>query len=409
MNKLLALTIGVLLIGVLLNGSAVAEIQVSGHVGAQHRYFNQTPLYLAQESNQSSIFGQVELFWQSPDGNDSLTITPFGRKDFSDDNRSHHDLNEAYWLHIDDTTELSIGTKIIFWGVTESRHLVDIINQTDLIESLDGESKLGQPMAQLSWITDWGSVDFFVLPYFKEPVYAGAQGRLRLPLLVNQQPLYQSSDGQKHHDFALRVNYNFDDWDIGISAFKGTAREAEFLPKFTGQQVTSVIPLHRQISQISLDVQGTIDDFLWKLEAIYRHQDSISDALTMRGVLASDNYIAATGGFEYSIVGFNDSAIDLGLLFEYNYDQQPNSLFAHSAFIATRWAFNDFGSSEILAGINIDHQNNSHSAVVEASTRFGDNIKVSLEAWLFDSSQQQSPLYLLRRDDFVALELRYYF
>ncbi|MDD7885073.1 hypothetical protein [Flavivirga sp. 57AJ16] len=38
--------------------------------------------------------------------------------------------------------------------MTESNHLVDIINQTDAVETFDGEEKLGQPMVQLSWGTD---------------------------------------------------------------------------------------------------------------------------------------------------------------------------------------------------------------------------------------------------------------
>ena len=38
---------------------------------------------------------------------------------------------------------LSIGLGKVFWGVTEFNHLVDVINQTDLVEGIDGEAKLG--------------------------------------------------------------------------------------------------------------------------------------------------------------------------------------------------------------------------------------------------------------------------
>jgi len=45
---------------------------------------------------------------------------------------------------------LLVGINSVFWRVVESNHLVDILNQTDLIEDIDGEEKLGQPMISLS-------------------------------------------------------------------------------------------------------------------------------------------------------------------------------------------------------------------------------------------------------------------
>jgi hypothetical protein len=50
---------------------------------------------------------------------------------------------------------------------------VDIINQTDLVENIDGEDKLGQPMVHFSYFGDWGVVDFFLLPYLRERTYPG--------------------------------------------------------------------------------------------------------------------------------------------------------------------------------------------------------------------------------------------
>ena len=36
----------------------------------------------------------------------------------------------------------------------------------DLVENIDTEDKLGQPMLNLAFIQDSGTVDFFVMPYF---------------------------------------------------------------------------------------------------------------------------------------------------------------------------------------------------------------------------------------------------
>ena len=67
----------------------------------------------------------------------------------------------------------------------ESRHRVDYINQTDGVEDVDGEDKLGQPMLNLGLQRDWGDLNFFYLPYFRERTFPGTKGRLRAPLVVD--------------------------------------------------------------------------------------------------------------------------------------------------------------------------------------------------------------------------------
>ena len=47
------------------------------------------------------------------------------------------------------TGRLLVGAAKVFWGTAESRHLVDIINQTDAVEDIDEEDKLGQPMVKV--------------------------------------------------------------------------------------------------------------------------------------------------------------------------------------------------------------------------------------------------------------------
>ena len=72
-----------------------------------------------------------------------------------------------------------VGINSVFWRVVESNHLVDILNQTDLIEDIDGEEKLGQPMISLSTQQDWGGLSLFVLPWFRERTFPSEEGRLR--------------------------------------------------------------------------------------------------------------------------------------------------------------------------------------------------------------------------------------
>ena len=93
-----------------------------------------------------------------------------------DGERTHFDVRELYWETFGETWDLRIGIARVFWGVVETQHLVDIINQTDTVENSDGEDKLGQPMINLSLVRDWGTVDLFVLPGFRERTFRGVSG-----------------------------------------------------------------------------------------------------------------------------------------------------------------------------------------------------------------------------------------
>jgi len=57
----------------------------------------------------------------------------FGRVDQHDRNRTHGDIREGFFELFFDEWSLGFGIPKVFWGVTESRHLVDIINQNDLV------------------------------------------------------------------------------------------------------------------------------------------------------------------------------------------------------------------------------------------------------------------------------------
>ena len=130
------------------------------------------------------------------------------------------------YLWLADTWELRLGFGKVFWGTTEFVHLVDIINQTDRVEDISLEKKLGQPMVQLSIPRDWGIVDMFVMSYFRERTFPGRRGRLRSALVVDtDNPIYESANKEWQVDAALRYSHSIGDWDIGLYHFYGTGRD----------------------------------------------------------------------------------------------------------------------------------------------------------------------------------------
>ncbi|MDP2561157.1 hypothetical protein [Psychrobium sp. 1_MG-2023] len=413
--KRLAILQSLGLMALLLGTSANAQMQFNNHVGLEQRHFWQQPLLPQQKSNQTNVFIDSEIYWENELGSDSLTINPFYRYDTVDDNRSQFLFKQAYWLHLGqnplgEAYEFSLGSKVVFWGVTESRHLVDIINPTDQISSPDGEDKLGQLMAQLSLIKDWGSIEFFVMPYFSQPKFQTAPARLRFPLLVTDTPLYQSKQQQKNIDLAMRINALYDDWEFGLNVFDGTSRSPDFIPNIVKKEMPTLTPFYRQTRVYSSDIQLTLDSSLWKFELSYEQQKKLTNQYTAIGLLAKNNsFFASTIGFEYTFTQALETQYDIGVLIEHSVDQRSQSVFQDNLFVATRWAFNDFSSSELLAGINFDLKHNSRSALIEANTRLGENTKLAVEVWWFDSDNSLAPSHPLRQDSFVQLELKYYF
>jgi len=383
----------------------------SGNVTVQDRYFIDDALITnsSQHDNYLSLSSEVEFYnaWNNDDS--SITITPFVRVDQHDEERTHGDLREMYYQQIFDTWELRVGISKVYWGVTESQHLVDVINQTDSIESTDGEDKLGQPMIKASFEKDWGTVDVFVLPYFRDRTFQGIEGRPRTSLVVDtDQASYESSDEEQNIDYALRWFHFIGDLEIGLSYFNGTSREPILiLGNSNGSAVLT--PYYPLMQQAGLDAQLTTEEWLWKLEVIARDWQAFNTSGTR---LIDQNFIALTGGFEYTFVGIADSDADLGLVTEYLYDdrnKQASSFFQNDMLVALRLAVNDAESSEALLGVIYDLDYQEYLISLEASRRFADSWTATLEVRTFNKIDNDSLLNSIAKDDFIQLDIAYHF
>lgn len=382
--------------------TATAFVQAgewSGYVALEGRGFTQEAVFPDQDYRVNlSLSAQPEYFHKWDNGKQSFTFVPFVRYDQHDSRRTHADVRELTWLKAGKDYEWRLGVRKLFWGVTESQHLVDIINQTDLIENLDGEEKLGQPMANLALIRSWGTLDLFVLPGFRDRTFPGAKGRLRSAIPVaTDRAQFESSQGRNHVDLAARWSRTLGDFDFGVAHFSGTSREPRLLLALDGGGNPVLIPYYDLIDQTSLDLQATKGSWLWKLEAISRAGQP------------GGRYTAMTGGFEYTVVGALETQTDVGLLAEYLFDdrgQAATTPFDDDVFVGMRLSFNDAQSSEALVGAIVDRTTYAKSVSLEASRRFGQQWKLSLEARFFSHiPEKDQTLFGVRSDDYIQLEM----
>ncbi len=373
--------------------------ELTGHISVEGRLFTHDALYPHQEHSNASIAVEPELYHEWSDGS-SLTFAPFVRVDSVDEERTHVDIRELSYISFTDSWELQIGIGKVFWGVTESQHLVDIINQTDLVEDIDGEEKLGQPMVHLSLLGDQGTLEVFALPYFRERTFAGREGRLRGPDVVDTgQAVYESSAGERHVDAAERYTRTIGDWETGLSHFHGTFREPAFIAGtgFDGESV--LIPRYEVIDQTGLELHLVAGQWLWKLESIYRSG------------LDSGDFAASTVGFEYTFTGVSSRGMDVGLLAEWLYDDRGAGAAANDndVMLGARLAVNDQASTEALCGIIQDIHRRGTVFSVEGSRRISRRWKLKLQGIFNCDTSAEDAAYPLRDDDHLRLELSYYF
>jgi len=118
-----------LLAALLLSASQEASAgHISGNASIESRLFTHRPAHAGQRWNAMSASIEPEFHHAFTEGK-SLTIRPFLRLDTRDERRTHVDLREFSFVWNGDGWELRAGVDKVFWGVTESVHLVDIIRR----------------------------------------------------------------------------------------------------------------------------------------------------------------------------------------------------------------------------------------------------------------------------------------
>jgi len=394
-----------LILFALLPLSQLNAAEWSSQIGIEARHFFDNALSPQQHGDNLSLTFESEFYHDWDDGQQRIVFTPFARIDQHDSERSHADLRELYWRQTFNNTDLYVGVRKLFWGVTESLHLVDIINQSDTVENLDGEDKLGQPMISFFHSSVVGDWEFFLMPWFRERTFPGIEGRLRPPFVVDQDNAqYESGDAEKHIDSALRWSHVIDDWDVGLSWFHGTDRTPQLVTQ-TINGAVMLLPYYAQLDQLGVDAQYTYESWLWKLEFVSRrHDNRFSPDLNRSS--------ATVGGFEYTWYGLFSSATDIGLVMEYQYDSRDGNrapIANNDIAIGSRLTLNDVQDSTLLALVASDLDQRERFISLEGSRRLGEEMSISLEARFFSNTAPQTQLFWLRSDDYLELLLTHYF
>lgn len=367
--RLQAARIVIVAVSVIAAEASIAAESLTGRITAQARVFVSETYSYDPLAADISVSLQPRYFRTWNSGQHSIVIEPFIRLDQNDSRRSHFDFRELYWLMTFEIGELSAGFRRVFWGITESQHLVDFINQRDFVEGIESEDRLGQPMISLNLFTHWGDFEFYALPFFRERTYPGESGSLRGEKVVNTSAtLYETSLRWRHFDLALRWSHQIGALSFAVGYFSGVNRQPRLI-RTTEQNRAELIPHYDLVNRTSLELQIIMSDWIWNLEVLEQYS-------------LGNEHFGFIGGIERSYAGFTGAA-DLRVVVEYHFDSRGDHTpvvyynsplrFQNDLFVGGRVFFNDFQSSEFSAGVFLDIESGELAPFVAVGRRVASN------------------------------------
>jgi hypothetical protein len=370
------------------SASAQATLSISAQASA---YAASTPEHaLAGAPLEAAIEFDGRFASEFRNGEIEIDGRPFLRFDPTGD-RSRFDLTEASLTRLDDFWEVSIGMKEIAWGVAESRNPVDGLNQRELVGVADDYRRLGQLSLNLTVMRRWGTIDAFLLPWFRERSFTGHAGMLWSPYPVEaSRGSFESGDGPRPVDWAIRWRHSLGPVDVSLTHLQGNLREPDFDTMPDDTNGFSHRPRYSDGGQSGLAVQAVTGSWVWKLEVLTADPE--------RG-----RYVSAAGGLEYAIGDY------LALFLEYSGDSrggQALTSFQNDLFAGARLFLPD-GQLRLGTFTDLGHGNSVLSLSLD--WRLGAAAVIGFEAGIFLGDQAEEPALARRQHSAVALRLSRYF
>jgi hypothetical protein len=370
----------------------------SGHTSVEVRLFT-TDQRLEDQSKdtlQGSLVVQPRLQAEVFDEG-QLYFEPFFRVDTLDSARTHWDIRELRAEWGKSGWRVSVGVDTVFWGVTESQHLVDVINQVDGVDRIDEEARRGQPMVFVGHTLDWAHLGVYAMPFFRERTFPSVEGRLRTEIPVDPA---LSSVPERHAlapDGAARFRVDHRGFGMALSHFYGVGRTPSLEPALDERGHPVLAPVYAMTHQSGLEAEYVAGGLHLKGEGIRVERDD-----------EDEPWYALTAGFEYT---FLVRSIEWGLLSEWLYDTRQEDAptpFENDLMFGFRLFGNDIWDTRLLVGVIKDLDTPGWTMWAEGCRRLSDRWRMEVEIRVFVDTEKEDPLHALRYDDYLAFRIGRY-
>ncbi len=373
------------------------EFSYKGNIGFESSYIDHDIPH--KRNSQNALRLELELKQKLGEG--ELVFSGEGTYDRDDEERRYLDINDLYYKHDFENSDLLIGRNTRFWGAMEFYNHVDNFNTKNWLDDpFDYDSKIGAWNIAYSYyfenselaiiakvheeeqkIQDRKSVDNFLPPIYNSTLET-QEDRDRPTLYLK----YSGSGEETQIDYALIYQNGYD--------------EQRYLAP-VGAELRQHAYLVNKLMGYATLISG---ETIYKSELAYTQSDED---------LVSD-YAQGSIGLEhtlYSVVG----KADLGLIAEYyKYKSFEDdklgakdfaNLFADDIALGFRVTLNDGADSDILAGVSIDRDNQEKIYAIEYNTRLYNQYKLKL-AFQHLSPEEGSLFQKLNK---ATVEFGYYF
>ena len=380
-------------------------IRASGRFTAETRLHMHTPSRPDQRHHAWAVTVEPRIEVHGKCGL-MFAVSPWVQHHSDYDDTLRWDLREAYLGLHDDAWRMRLGYTRVSWGAMDALRLIDIINQRDRFDLLDGAEKLGQPMLAFTLYPGVGTLELYALPYFREMPFPDRRGRLRPPLPVDtDRPLYESGSTHETIDLAARFLHTVGTLDFGLHLFQGRNRMPllvpdDLIPPILRDPGPSpdpmLVPLYEDIRQVGMEAQWALSGWLLKCEAFHRS-----------GFL--ERYAAFAGGVERTLYGWAGTRADLSLLAEYVYDERGTSsaamtIFDNDLLLGFRLARGGISDLTMEGGVLYDLDTGETIATLQAGRRIGSAGRIDADLWFLLNTPDDSVLHPFRREDHLRVQ-----
>lgn len=330
----------------------------------------------SQQRDEQSFSGRIFVNW-----------------DTEDNQRRYIDVREASFYYQHEKLRFGLGVDTFFWGVAESINLVNVLNQSDVMESIDGKVKLGQPFLSLNQRYDDGDFSVYFLPIFREQNFPL---RPNYGLPIAEQPLYE--DGRRRGGIAMRRLFYFDQGEFALSYFAGTRRSPLLVQSQLNPQ--ELTPYYVQTQNAMLDGVYLFENFTLKLEL------KVGDE-------QNSNFTAFNFGVEYPIYDLFEGIEEITLISEFLFDDrdaQGENHGQNDLFIGTKFDFGHSYSSRVRVLYSYDFDFKSQYAEVNYEYRINDYFRLKSKfIKVLSAPVEDTRLYALKDEQYLKLDLHYAF
>jgi len=388
-----------LLLSIILSPFLLADsFEYKGNIGFESAYLDHD--IGGKRNHQTAVDAELELKKKLESG--QVVFSGKAIVDVDDKERRYLNVNDLYYKHEFENSELLIGRNTRFWGAMEFYNHTDVFNTKDLRDDpFDYDSKLGSnniaytyffENSDLSVIAKVGQEEQRVqdgksVYNFFPPNYSSD---LVTQKSKNRPTLYVKYSGSGEE---MQVDYSF--------IYQNGYDEQRYLTPVVGGALKQNAYLVDKLMAYATLVSG---DTIYKTEMAYTKSNE--EKVSSYGQLSL--------GLEHTLYGVWER-VDLGLLAEYyRYKAQDEkklgakdfgNLFADDVTLGFRLSLNDGADSDVLGGVDIDRDNHEKIFFVEYNTRLYDKYKLGLSFQHLEPETGST----FKKLDAGKVEIGYYF